>query len=271
MRIAVLADIHGNLQAFEAGLKHTKQQGYDQLVIAGDIVSGPDSLACWELACSLNVPMLRGNHERYVFDMGTANADPLWATEQFAPLQWASSQFSQAQRDAMRALPIELRLEGVPDLLIVHASQRSDNDSLNQHTPEALLDEYFPDPRASMIVRAHNHVCATRLWGDRIIATTGSIGLPLDSHPSAHYSIFEYKQRRWHIQSFSVPYDLDAALERFESSGYLAASGPMGELFRREVATASFYAVPFLRAYKRWSQTETITLQQAVERFLAYH
>lgn len=268
MRIAVLADIHGNLQAFEAGLKHAHQQGYDQLVIAGDIVSGPDSLACWELACSLQVPLLRGNHERYIFDMGTPNADPLWSTEQFAPLQWASSQFSQQQRDAMRALPLELRLSDRSDLLLVHASQRSDNDSLNQHTPEELLEAYFPDPKAQLIVRAHNHVCATRLWGERIIATTGSIGLPLDSHPSAHYSIFEYTNG-WKIQSFSVPYDLDAALERFQSSGYLAASGPMGELFRREVATASFYAVPFLRSYKRWSQNEPISLQQAVERFLA--
>ena len=36
MRIAILADIHGNLAAFEAALAHVRTLGVDQLVIAGD-------------------------------------------------------------------------------------------------------------------------------------------------------------------------------------------------------------------------------------------
>lgn len=54
MRIAVLADIHGNLPAFEDALKHVSQQKVDQIILAGDIVNGsPDSKACWSLAMSL--------------------------------------------------------------------------------------------------------------------------------------------------------------------------------------------------------------------------
>ena len=82
MRIAVITDIHGNLVAFEAALDYIQTLGVDQLVIAGDVVNGaPDSAGCWQLAQSLNCPILLGNHERYVIDYGTERADPTWETE----------------------------------------------------------------------------------------------------------------------------------------------------------------------------------------------
>jgi hypothetical protein len=61
---------------------------------------------------------------------------------------------------------------------------------------------------------------------------------------------------------------VDAAVRRFEETGYLDAVGPIGRLFQREVATASYQIVPFLRAYARWSSEESISLEQALERFL---
>src|SRR5687767_13789459 len=136
MRLAVLADIHGNLLAFEAALAHAHSVGVDQIVIAGDIVIGsPDSAACWQLARSLGCPILRGNHERYVSDFGTDRADPLWSTPQFAPLHWAAAQLSAEERAALGALPAHLRLPDLPDLLLVHASLRNDTDGLPVYTP----------------------------------------------------------------------------------------------------------------------------------------
>ena len=85
MRIAVLADIHGNLPAFEAALKHVAHQKVDQMILAGDIINGaPDSKACWALALSLGCPVLRGNHERYAAHFGTPQASPDWLMEKFA-------------------------------------------------------------------------------------------------------------------------------------------------------------------------------------------
>ena len=84
MRIAVIADIHGNLPALEAVLEALDTLQPDQIVVSGDVVDGgPDSAACWERVKQIGCPVLRGNHERYVFDYGTERADPLWATPQF--------------------------------------------------------------------------------------------------------------------------------------------------------------------------------------------
>jgi hypothetical protein len=42
----------------------------------------------------------------------------------------------------------------------------------------------------------------------------------------------------------------------------------MAQLYLREVVTASFYIVPFLKAYQRWSHTEHLSLDDALARYL---
>jgi predicted phosphodiesterase len=269
-RVAILADIHGNLAAFEAALDHVARQHVDQLIIAGDIVVGsPDSAACWRLAQSLGCPILRGNHERYVVQAGAPGAPPEWELERFGPVRWAAGQLTDAERAAIEGLPLSLRMPELPDLLVVHASLRADRDSIMPHTPEAELPTMFPDLRERWVVRAHNHAGMVRLWGDRVIITAGSVGLPLDSHTTAQYVVLEQQPGGWRIQHQSVAYDVAAALRRFRESGYLEAAGPLARLLMRELATASFHLVPFLGVYGAQIDRGEIGLAAAVDRFLA--
>ncbi|MBC8163473.1 MAG: metallophosphoesterase [Roseiflexaceae bacterium] len=268
MRLAILADIHGNLAAFEAALDHAQRQQPDQIIIAGDIVVGsPDSQACLELAQRLDCPLLRGNHERYVASFGQPGAPAIWQSEQFGPMRWAFDQLTEAQRTAIGKLPQHLRLADCPDLLIVHASLRSDRDTIYAYTPADEVAAMFPDPRATMIVRGHNHIPQVRLWQGRQIVTAGSIGLALDMETTAQYLILEQIAGAWHIRHQSVPYDLEATLRRFRE-GYLEQAGPIARLYMREVATAAGHLVPFLRTYARWSPDATLPLAQALDRFL---
>jgi hypothetical protein len=167
----------------------------------------------------------------------------------------------------MRALPLQLRLADAPDLLLVHASARSDKDTLAAYTPNDRLHAMFAGAGERTIVRAHNHTCQVRLWEGRQIITAGSVGLPLDGNPSAQYLLLERNGSGWGFEHHAVGYDVDAALRRFDETGYMAGAGPMAHLFRREVATAAHHMVPFLRAYAGW-QEEGLTLGRAVERFL---
>jgi predicted phosphodiesterase len=269
MRIAILADIHGNLPAFEAALEHAAARA-DRLIIAGDVVVGaPDSAACWRLAESLGCPVVRGNHEGYVADFGAPGTPPAWHSRQFAPVQWAAAQLDEAERRRIDALPRLLRPEEAPDLLVVHGSLRSDRDSVSAYTPPEELAAMFPGVRETLIVRAHNHQCQVRLWGGRRIVTAGSVGLTLDGTPSAQYLLLEQTRAGWELRHQSVEYDVQAAVRRFRTSGYLEAAGPIALLYMREVATASFHIVPFLRAYARWSREGAVTLDEALERYLS--
>lgn len=101
------------------------------MVCAGDVVNGsPDSRACWELVASLQLPLVRGNHERYLFDLYGEQARPEWHGQRFGPVQWSWRQFLGDELEQMRSLPLCLRLPEAPDLLIVHASPRADRDAV---------------------------------------------------------------------------------------------------------------------------------------------
>ncbi len=269
MKIAVMADIHGNLPAFEAALADYKRQSADLLVIAGDVVNGaPDSAECWKLADSLGVPIIRGNHERYVGLYGTEGAPAEWSSDRFGPVKWSSAQFSQAEKQRLAGLPLDLKLPEYPELFFCHSSVRSDSDAIAPYTAEAELDAMFPGVTAPLIIRGHNHAPAIRFWRNRRIITTGSVGLTFDGIPTAQYVLLTHSGGGWSSEHRSVEYDIEAALARFHETGYLTDGGPMARLFYREVATASFHIVPFLRAYRRWSAEEDITLEAAVDRFL---
>ncbi|MFN8493294.1 MAG: metallophosphoesterase [Caldilineaceae bacterium] len=269
MRIAILADIHGNLPAFEAALAHARRLGVDQFIIAGDLVNGaPDSWQCWQLAQSLQCPILRGNHERYVFDLDEPHAPALWQTERFAPVRWTASQFVLKERQALRALPLSLRLPEAQDVLFVHASLRRDNDSIAAYTPEPELAAMFPESHESLIVRGHEHSCQVRLWDERAVVTAGSTGWALDeSQPAAQYLLIERRGHRWQFHHQAVAYDIGLTVERFHATGYLKAAGPMAHLMLREIVTASPQIVPFLRAYEHWSQQAPLSLHEGIERF----
>ena len=272
MRIAILADIHGNLPALEAALYHMEGLQVDQVVIAGDVVIGsPDSAGCWKRVCELECPILRGNQERYVALLGTPEGDPEWETRQFTLVQWAAQQFTSEERKVLGELPLTLRLSETPDLLVVHASARSDADSIFASTPEEELQEMFPGVTEKWIVRGHNHMGQVQLWGDRKIITSGSVGLPLDGRTTAQYVLLEQRRDGWQVFHQSVPYDIEQTIRRFEETGYLEFAGPMGRIYLQELATASLQIVPFLQYYEKWQQNGDFSLEDAVERFLSMY
>ena len=138
MRLAIIADIHGNLPALEAVLARIESLHVDRTLVLGDIVVGsPDSLACWQRVKSLGCPVLRGNHERYVCDLGTERAKPEWSSPQFGPVQYAAAQLGASTRSELAVLPSTLRLPEAPDVLFVHGPALNDSDLVFPYTSEA--------------------------------------------------------------------------------------------------------------------------------------
>ena len=79
MRIALISDIHSNLEALQACLRHTQKQGVDRYAVLGDLVGyGADPIAVVERIASLRdagAIVLMGNHdEAIIADEGTLNS-----------------------------------------------------------------------------------------------------------------------------------------------------------------------------------------------------
>ena len=69
MRIAVVADIHGNVRALRAVMDDLKQVAPDTVVNLGDCVSGPlEAAETADVLISLAWTTIRGNHDRQLLD-----------------------------------------------------------------------------------------------------------------------------------------------------------------------------------------------------------
>lgn len=258
MRIAVLADVHGNLNAFEVALAAARREAPDLLVIAGDVVNGaPDSRRCWELARAEADVLLRGNHERYAIDRGTPAAEPAWSGPRFRPAAWTAAELRGLEDDVRRA-PIAARV--ADDVLVVHALPARDRGSVYPWTPEAELADAFAGVDARLVVRGHNHLPFHRTLADgRLLVSVGAVGLALAGRPEAQWALATRGRDGWAVEHRSEPYDVAATLRRFDESGYLEAAGAMGRLFRREVATGSHHLMPFARFEAAWRAANGVT------------
>src|SRR5205085_2112441 len=69
MRIAVVADIHGNVRALRAVMEDLKQVAPDSVVNLGDCASGPlEAAETIDVLMSLAWTTVRGNHDRQLLD-----------------------------------------------------------------------------------------------------------------------------------------------------------------------------------------------------------
>jgi predicted phosphodiesterase len=119
MRLAVLADIHGNALALDAVLAYLERRGGADIVVdLGDRVSGPlwpaETLARLAALAPVGV---RGNHDH---PLATADPDSLGPTDRFA---W--ERLTPAQRTSLAALPTTA--EPAPGVLAFHARPRRDD------------------------------------------------------------------------------------------------------------------------------------------------
>ncbi len=110
MAIAVFGDIHGNLEALEAILKHIKKnKKITQTYFLGDaIVFGPDSSACLKLLKKHNVLCVLGNHEQRI-----SKYDETATAQTYANKQHLEYVFSSLDKDDLRfvqTMPIERKL-----------------------------------------------------------------------------------------------------------------------------------------------------------------
>lgn len=267
MRIAVIADIHGDSFALEAVLEDVSRQHVDEIVVAGDLVNLlPGARETWQILKSLDCRLLQGNHEYYVYTVGNPGLPPIWQSERFLPSRWTAQQFSEAEKAEMKALPWHY---SQPGLLITHASERSLFDSVWPETTDEALETFFPTTEASLVVRGHNHGWFERQWNARKIVTVNSCGQPLGGDIDAPYAVLTADGAGgWLLDKRAVRYDHAAAMSAMNEE-YIENVGALGLIFRLELQTAEHHLGPFFDTYGNALDAEEISLRAAVERYLS--
>ena len=184
MRVAALADVHGNLPALEAVLADLESARVELIVSCGDLIGGPRGNECLEKLVALGerVRFVRGNADREVPEL--ADAVATWATT------------------------VELEVGGLGRVVFCHGSPRSDEEIFTKLSPDERVATAVAGVDADVVVCGHTHVQFDREVGGVRLVNAGSVGMPYEGRLGAFWALLgpDVELRR-------TEYDVEAAID----------------------------------------------------------
>jgi predicted phosphodiesterase len=213
MRVAALADVHGNAPALEAVLADVEREQPDLIVFCGDLTWGPLPEETLSLVSGLEARFVRGNAERALLasdEEETERRRFLLDRHDGAALEFVS-RFEDA---------VVLAVDGLGPTRFCHGSPRSDEELVTPETPVERVREFLGGVDERAVVTAHTHVSYERVVDGVQLLNPGSVGLPYEGRAGAYWALLGpgLEHRR-------TEYDLVEAERRIREGG-----GPFAEL-----------------------------------------
>jgi diadenosine tetraphosphatase ApaH/serine/threonine PP2A family protein phosphatase len=229
MIIAVLSDIHANLEALAAVVADARGEGAGRFACLGDVVGyNADPVACVDLVRGLPcLPCIRGNHD----EMAAGNRALLGINRQaFEAMTWTRLQLDEERRAWLGGLPL---LHEEPDAAYVHASLHEPAAWHYVHdAQEAAASFAGQSPRVCFIGHSHQPggwrddghgvkrgqgESFELAAGERWLVNVGSVGQPRDHDPRASYAL--YDADGGHVRLRRVAYDIASAQAKILAAG----------------------------------------------------
>lgn len=238
MIIALLSDVHGNLEALNACLRHASESGARRYAFLGDLVGyGADPQAVVDIVARYAVGgaiVVKGNHDEAI-----EKKTPRYMNESVAAvIDWTRETLSGDARAFLSSLPLCVRED---EMCFVHASaatperwdyvdsptaaQRSIAAARTAYTFSGHVHDqelYFQRDRGkTMLFRPVRGSSVPVGRHRRWLALVGSVGQPRDNNPAAAYALFDTEAER--LVFLRVPYDHLGAARKIRDAGLPAS------------------------------------------------
>ncbi|MCR9071428.1 MAG: metallophosphatase family protein [Alphaproteobacteria bacterium] len=236
MRLAAIADIHGNHLALKAVLDDIDRQNVDLTVNLGDHLSSPlEAARTADLLLASQMVSIRGNHDRWILEK---TPEQMGASD-----RWAHDQLTDAHKEWLGTLPATRWIDD--RIFLCHGTPGSDTTywlekvrpyGVITMSPIEEIEAAAEGIDCPLILCAHTHIPrAVRLRDGRLVVNPGSVGCPGyddDSPPIPHimqagtpdasYAILEEVGGAWRVSFRQVPYDHMAMAEIARARGNAA-------------------------------------------------
>jgi predicted phosphodiesterase len=232
MRLAILSDIHGNLEAFQAVCADLPQQRLDGVVCLGDMIGyGPDPEDVIRGVRNLQCRTVLGNHEASLLSAKARNWMNFQARENSIKTEQLLSEESLAY---CRTLPSFL---DIGTAWFVHGYPPASVFTYLYKKPDHMIEELFVASGASLYFVGHTHELLLvskqqgkisrfplaegrlRLEKDkRYIINAGSVGQPRDGNNLAKYLVWD--DETWDLKVRFIPYDIEKTITKIHNRGF---------------------------------------------------
>ena len=220
MRIAILSDIHGNLEALVTALEIVDEHSADIIVCLGDIVGyGANPNECIDLVRKRCSAVVLGNHDAAALDLGVA--DSFNATARVSAV-WTSKVLTDENREFLKSLPMTYSAEGA---FFVHSSP-VDPEEWNYVLSAYDAREAFRHFREEICFIGHSHIPGVFAEksgtqqvrrGERFLVNVGSVGQPRDGDGNLSLGIFD--SVLWSYENIRAPYEVETTADKIRKAG----------------------------------------------------
>ncbi len=234
MRIAIISDIHGNMEALESVLKDIESIECKKIFCLGDIaMAGPEPSKTihkiQELMQTKDFYIIQGNTDKMlsVFSFDTQNkilkTNAVMASAYFCDSQTLSVE----EKDFLANLPErkELTLFGIK-ILLVHGSPRKNDENIFPNLDIKEVEEMIKEETADIIFCGHTHMpCGYQTNTEQTVVNAGSIGRPFSEKPLSCYAVMDIDEQTgaFQIQHRFVKYDVEKAAKKIKERGFEGA------------------------------------------------
>ena len=183
MKIAIISDVHGNLEALKETLKDIKKRKVDKIFCLGDIImKGVHSKECIDLIRKNCDVVLRGNCDRH-FSQEHLDIDKFKDYEQ-KRIKWMKETISDEDRTYLLQLPFSYEFYMSGSLVrIFHATPKVDNIAiLNISSIQDKLEMFYPSENtmsqniADVVIYGHIHHPYLDTLYNKTLINVGSVG-----------------------------------------------------------------------------------------------
>jgi len=214
--IAVLGDVHGNIEALDAVLADIGRRNVDGIYCLGDIVGyGPNPNECVDVFRNFDIGCVAGNHDLTsvdLFDVRYVNPD---AQKAFA---WTNKVLTQVNKDFLYTRQTSLVAYG---MFLVHGSPS--NPTEEYVFAKDITEDFLGSIHEKILVTAHTHVPFVKHVGERLAVNPGSVGQPRDRNNAASYAVIDTE--RMEAQVTRLSYDIASVVRKIEKAGLPKALG----------------------------------------------
>lgn len=206
MKVAILSDIHGNIDALRPVLEAAESYGVDKYLFLGDLVGYYYHPAeVYDELVSRSAVMIQGNHERMLKAL-VENPDlSSDLRSRFGSgLSFANEQLSQAQIDHLLSLPetCQLELDGI-SLFLAHGSPHDRDLYVYPDSPEQLKDRCL-SVGADYVCLGHTHRKLLYAGSKGWLVNPGSVGQARDVGGLANWALLDTSERT--VQQIATKY-----------------------------------------------------------------
>lgn len=186
MKIAIISDVHGNLEALKATIKDIEKREVDKIFCLGDtIAKGVHPKECIKIIKEKCEIVLKGNTDEYFSK--EHNLEEKAEIEQ-KRIKWNQSMISKEEREYLLSLPFSYEFYMSGRLVrIFHATPWANNKSIvNQDMPYTKYEMFMPtentvsDKVADVVIYGHIHNQYMDKIYNKTLINAGSIGNSFD-------------------------------------------------------------------------------------------